>query len=145
MAIPALVTVCGYLQTARQAPEAGGVLLGRYIEGTSDVVVDAVTEPMSRDRRARARFFRHREGHQRTLDAAWEASGGTSAWLGEWHTHPQTDPIPSFIDRADWRRKLLVDRYDEALFFLIAGTERLRMWEGRRFRPIRPLYSQLDG
>ncbi|MEP0548074.1 MAG: Mov34/MPN/PAD-1 family protein [Rhodothermales bacterium] len=132
----ALYAIRRHLQLGLDAAEAGGVLLGRYIAGTADVVVDAVTEPMAGDRRSRARFFRHRRGHQLAIKSAWSESGGTSAWLGEWHTHPEPDPSPSFIDRLDWRRKLTVDRYEEALFFLIAGTDRLRAWEGARHRRV---------
>jgi integrative and conjugative element protein (TIGR02256 family) len=135
----ALDTIRRHLQLRRDAPEAGGVLLGRYIAGTADVVVDAVTEPMAGDRRSRARFFRHRRGHQLAMDAAWSESGRTCAWLGEWHTHPEPDPSPSFVDRIDWRRKLTVDRYEEALFFLVAGTDRLRVWEGARRRRVHAL------
>jgi integrative and conjugative element protein (TIGR02256 family) len=135
----ALEAILRHLQHATDAPEAGGVLLGRYILGTRDVVVDAVTGPMREDRRSRTRFYRHRRGHQVAIECAWEESGGTCAWLGEWHTHPEPMPTPSWVDRADWRRKLLVDRYDEALFFVIAGTTTIRAWEGRWSTRIRPL------
>lgn len=135
----ALGSICRHLQLHPDLPEAGGVLLGRYIAGTTDVVVDMVTEPMTGDCRSRTRFFRHRRGHQRALEAAWAGSGRTCAWLGEWHTHPEPDPSPSIVDRLNWRRKLTFDRYDEALFFLIAGTDRLRVWEGTRRRRTRTL------
>lgn len=138
----ALAAIRRHLQLCPDAPEAGGVLLGRYIAGTADVVVDAVSEPMPHDHRDRMRFFRHRRGHQRAIQAAWSESGGTCTWLGEWHTHPESNPFPSFIDRIEWRRKLTVDRYDEVLFFIIAGTEQLRVWEGGRFRTIHPLHLQ---
>lgn len=145
MTAEAASTIGGHLQHEARAPEGGGVLLGRFIDGTHDVVVDSVTEPMPGDRQSRARFFRHRRGHQAVIDEVWRASGGTTAWLGEWHTHPQRDPVPSWIDRADWRRKLLVDRYDDVLFFLIAGTGRVRIWEGGRFLAIQPLTHLRDG
>ena len=135
----ALAVIARHLQRADDAPEAGGVLLGRRIAGTHDVVVDSATEPMAADRRSRFRFRRHRRGHQLAIDRAWRESGGRSGWLGEWHTHPELDPTPSVVDRADWRRKLVVDRYDESLFFLIAGTGQLRVWEGARRRAVRPL------
>lgn len=138
----ALDSIRHHLQLCPEAPEAGGVLLGRYIAGTTDIIVDAVSEPMPCDRRSRTRFFRHRRGHQLLIQAAWTESNGTCTWLGEWHTHPEADPFPSCVDRLDWRRKLTVDRYDDALLFLIVGVERLRMWEGSRFRTIHPLRLQ---
>lgn len=104
--------------------------MGRYINETRDVVVDAVTEPMRGDQQSRARFFRHRKGHQEAIDEAWKRSLGTTAWLGEWHTHPEPDPHPSSTDIAEWNRKLVADAYPDALFFLIAGTHRIRVWEG---------------
>ena len=136
-----MAAIARHLQHADDAPEAGGVLMGRRIAGTSDVVVDTVTEPMAADHRSRFRFVRHRRGHQLAIDRAWRGSKGRSGWLGEWHTHPEPDPTPSVVDRVDWRRTLLVDRYDESLFFLIAGTDQLRVWEGARLRPVRPLMS----
>lgn len=135
----ALAVIARHVQHAGDAPEAGGVLLGRRIADTFDVVVDAATEPMAADRRSRFRFVRHRRGHQLAIDRAWRRSGGRLGWLGEWHTHPEPDPTPSAVDRLDWRRKLVVDRYDESLFFLIAGTDRLRVWEGTWLRLARPL------
>lgn len=140
----ALAVILRYAQHEPGAPEAGGALLGRYILSTRDVVVDVVTEPMRADRRSRTRFYRHRRGHQAVIERAWAESGGTCAWLGEWHTHPEPVPTPSWVDRADWRRKLLVDRYDEALFFVIAGTASVRAWEGRRARCIRSLLPELS-
>lgn len=126
----ALAQMLKYVQDAPRKLEAGGVLLGRYILGTPDVVVDFVTEPMPGDRRTRTRFFRHQRGHQTTIERTWRESVGTCTWLGEWHSHPESDPEPSCVDCADWRRKLFVDRYDEALFFVIVGTHSVCAWEG---------------
>lgn len=119
-----------FVQDTPSKPEAGGVLLGRYILDTHDVVVDLITEPMPRDLRSRVRFFRHRRGHQIAIDQTWRESSGTCTWLGEWHSHPEHNPSPSFTDHADWRRKLLVDRYDEVLFFVIVGIQNICVWEG---------------
>ena len=130
----ALECIREYVQDEPDKSEAGGVLLGRYIRGTSDVVVDSVTQPSSSDRRERFRFFRARKPHQEQVDAAWATSYGTRVYLGEWHTHPVPEPVPSQIDLFDWRRKLFVDRFDRYLFFLIAGTSEVGIWEGRRYR-----------
>lgn len=122
-----------FAQVSPEAPEAGGVLLGRRIVGRHDVVVDAVTVPMPEDRRSRAGFFRSRRPHQAAVRSAWEKSGGTCHYLGEWHTHPEAVPAPSMIDVLDWRRHLVLDQYMGAsLFFVIVGTATTRVWEGRR-------------
>ena len=131
-----------YVQDEPHQPEAGGVLLGRYILGTSDVIVDRATAPLPRDRQARSRFFRARRRHQDLIDRAWRESGGTCTYLGEWHTHPERIPTPSIIDRLDLRRKLLVDQFSGYLFFVVVGTEAVRAWEGqRRCTSLSPLWT----
>jgi integrative and conjugative element protein (TIGR02256 family) len=128
----ALGVIRSFIQNDRGRPEAGGVLLGRHIHGTADVIVDSVTSPMVGDRAQRLSFFRSRRRHQEAVDRIWDKSHGTCTYLGGWHTHPESDPTPSRVDWLDWRRHLLVDRYTTALFFVIAGTRVVRAWEGRR-------------
>lgn len=130
----ALAVIRRHLQHESHQPEAGGVLLGRHIAGTSDIIVDRATAPMPGDRQSRHRFIRARRRHQQLIDRAWRESGGTCTYLGEWHSHPERVPVPSAVDRLDWRRKLLVDRFSRYLFFIIAGTEEVLAWEGHRRR-----------
>jgi len=132
ISIAAWQTMQGFIQHANNAAEAGGVLLGRHLRDDNAIIVDAVTVPMAGDRRARTRFRRAQRRHQAAIDAAWAASEGTCTYLGEWHTHPEPIPTPSPVDWADWRRRLLHDRYTEPLFFVIVGTTAARAWEGRR-------------
>jgi integrative and conjugative element protein (TIGR02256 family) len=129
---PVVETLRQYVQDNPDRAEAGGVLLGRHILGSDDIVVDEVTTPMPQDRRTRFRFFRSREPHQSRLDDAWARSAGSCTYLGEWHTHPERDPYPSSVDTADWKRKLRDDTYSGVLFFVIVGTEQCRVWEGTR-------------
>jgi integrative and conjugative element protein (TIGR02256 family) len=72
--------------------------------------------------------------HQEQIDLAWKTSAGTSAYLGEWHTHPEDIPSPSFIDLMGWQKKLVFDRIGPDIFFVIVGTAEVRAWEGRLFR-----------
>jgi integrative and conjugative element protein (TIGR02256 family) len=125
-----LRTMRGYLQNSPRKTEAGGVLLGRHIADSLDIVVDDVTVPMRGDRRKRFLFLRAQASHQRVIDRVWRESGGTSAYLGEWHTHPEPVPTPSTVDRNNWRRKLKQDRFDGFVFFVILGTREVRVWEG---------------
>jgi integrative and conjugative element protein (TIGR02256 family) len=121
-----------YIQDAHEKAEAGGILLGRHILGTNDIIVDSVTEPMAGDWRSRSKFLRAREHHQEAIDRAWRESNGTCTYLGEWHTHPEMYPKPSSPDRLDWLRRLLVDQFTEPIFFVIVGTVEIRVWEGLR-------------
>ena len=136
----ALALMRHYVQDVPAKPEAGGVLLGRHILETGDIIVDLITEPMPSDRQGRFRFFRARRSHQAAINRAWRASGGTCTYLGEWHTHPEPHPTPSWIDRQNWQRKVLVDRFTEPIFFVIMGTAETHVWEGRRSRGLIPLH-----
>lgn len=123
----------GYVQNERHKPEAGGVMLGRYILNSRDVVIDKITFPMPDDRATRTTFIRKKRAHQLIIDREWEASGHTCTYLGEWHTHPEAFPSPSSIDTFGWKKKLKKDIFDsDNLFFLIVGTAEMRMWEGHK-------------
>lgn len=129
----ALATMRSYEQHAPDALEAGGLLMGRYLRGGYDIVVDEVTVPQPGDERSRFGFYRYAEGHQPLIDAAWESSGGTCCFLGDWHTHAEPNPTPSPVDVDNWRRMLREDVMDdEACFFVIVGLREIRVWEGNR-------------
>lgn len=133
ISVKALARMWRFIQDHPRKLEAGGVMLGRHILDTADIVVDAVTTPRAVDRRARFRFHRDQRAHQKIIDRAWRESGCTCTYLGEWHTHPEETPMPSVFDLWEWRRKLRQDTYfGEALYFVIVGTKALRVWEGKR-------------
>jgi integrative and conjugative element protein (TIGR02256 family) len=119
------------------AAEAGGVLLGRYIVGCEDIVIDDVTTPFGEDERGRFFFRRSQAPHQAAINERWTASDGRCHYLGEWHTHPESDPHASRTDVGDWKRRLKADIFDaDSLLFIIVGTDVVRLWEGRRTRSV---------
>ena len=108
--------------------EAGGVLLGRHLLDTEDVVVDEVTVPQSSDRRTRFSFFRSKM-HEAIALERWQAEASTLAYLGLWHTHPEDSPTPRSIDRSDWKQAVSRDTFEgNRLFFPIVGTACIRVW-----------------
>ncbi|MBL8355475.1 MAG: Mov34/MPN/PAD-1 family protein [Delftia acidovorans] len=108
--------------------EAGGVLLGRHLLDSRDLVVDEVSTPQATDRRGRCSFFRSSK-HEQVARQRWLDEHSTSAYLGLWHTHPERDPTPSSVDRRDWQQAVAADTYEgDRLFFPIVGTHRLRIW-----------------
>ena len=130
----AISQMLAYVQERKCKPEAGGVLIGRYIRNSLDIIIDEVTVPMKGDRRQRFRFWRARKRHQQVLDQFWVKSGGTSNYLGEWHTHPEDIPTPSNTDIKNWKRHLKQDIFSgDALFFIILGISYLRIWEGNKY------------
>lgn len=110
------------------AREAGGILMGRHLLDSHDLVVDDVSTPQDSDRRGRCNFFRSRK-HELVAHQRWLQEHNTSAYLGLWHTHPERDPAPSSVDRGDWQQAVANDTYEgDRLFFPIVGTHRIRVW-----------------
>jgi len=116
-----LARLLAHTQEDSTAPEAGGILMGRRILDSGDVVVDMVTEPFPTDQRGRFKFVRFPEGHQQALDQEWSESGGAVSYLGEWHTHPAPTSVPSAKDCRNWRQ--LEHSSLQRLIFLILGTD----------------------
>lgn len=119
--------------------EAGGVMMGRHLLDSHDVVVDEVSTPQDTDRRSRFNFFRSRK-HEQVARQRWLHEHSTSAYLGLWHTHPERDPTPSSVDRHDWENAVANDVYEGSrLFFPIVGTECIRVWTKTRRGAIKEL------
>lgn len=126
-----------YAQIDKHIHEAGGILLGRYLLDTNDVMVDQITVPAKSDKRNRRSFIRETAFHQEAVDQVWKASNGTCHYLGEWHTHPEQKPAPSPIDTANWNRLLIHYQEDpDPLYFIIVGTKDISAWQGHK-KPIR--------
>ena len=52
-------------------------------------------------------------------------------FIGEWHTHPQVDPIPSQVDLYSMRDSFLKSKHElEAFVLIIVGTKSpsLSLW-----------------
>jgi integrative and conjugative element protein (TIGR02256 family) len=136
-----MLSMLKHAQRDPGALEAGGVLLGRELLVTGDLVVDAITTPMPGDVRTRTSFFRSAPLHQRHILEAWRGSAGTCGYLGEWHTHAEARPTPSRVDRSEWSRRLVEDVVGARLsLFVIVGTQALGAWIGdRQSRSVRLL------
>jgi integrative and conjugative element protein (TIGR02256 family) len=112
------------------APESGGVLLGRIIERSNDVIVDEITEPSRLDKAGRFFFRRARAPAQERIQQAWHETRGTRNYLGEWHSHPEPDPSPSPHDARDWLRLCAEARFEQSfLLFIIVGQRTMGLWE----------------
>ncbi len=120
-----------FRQLKASALEAGGVLMGRFIQDNNHIAIDFITEPMMGDIRKRLFYFRSATRHQAIVDRVWSESESTCTYLGEWHTHPEDDPSPSSVDLSGWQRKLSQNPNGRnTLIFVIVGRHRLRIWEG---------------
>ena len=120
-----------YRQYSQSDMEAGGMLLGRFIIESEDIVIDYVTTPMKHDKRKRTFFHRSNRGHKGILKKIWKQSNGTCNYIGEWHTHPELIPFPSEFDFEQWKKILKKTKCDcEKLFFIVVGLKSVRAWQG---------------
>lgn len=106
--------------------EAGGILLGFY--RGPHVQIMRCTTPLPADRRLWNRFERRDPGHQEEATRRWRDSGRTMTYVGEWHTHPEAKPTPSFIDKRNWR-KIARRHTTGPLVFAIRGVSGWWWWE----------------
>ena len=120
--------LCEFRQSTAGAKEAGGILLG-FRRGKHMHLVD-MTGPMPKDRRRRTYFDRRDSGHQRYALRRWHESAHKIDYLGDWHTHPEENPTPSWLDRIEWWR--LLRGRTTSLLFCIVGTRSMWMGAGAR-------------
>lgn len=112
--------------------EAGGVILGRYLDGCA-IVADAATEPGPADIREPRNFHRLDDSHQEQINDAWHRSGGSLNYLGEWHTHSEPVPVPSAMDlgawAGNWRDARATSGGDAPILGVIVGQTHIGVWE----------------
>jgi integrative and conjugative element protein (TIGR02256 family) len=102
--------------------ETGGILIG-YTDGQSVVVVKA-TGPGPKAKRSRTRLERDVEYVQRQLDDAEKALGSKGRYVGEWHSHLESDPKPSGRDLESMCGIADAPNYEtQCPAMIIAGTD----------------------
>lgn len=114
-----------YRQMNSSSSEAAGVLIGERRE--SHMVVHEISEPGEGDIRRRCFVDRRGPHHQVAVDEAFTRSSGRLQYLGEWHTHPEDQPVPSAVDLRTWRRHLVAQ---ESMVLLIIG--RKDIWAAKK-------------
>ena len=129
-------------QTAPDAAESFGVLMGTTSVDRREIWIERVTTPMAQDRRTRFAFALRDPGHQRTVCGMFSCSGGRAIYLGTWHTHPEPVPTPSGIDWNDWVACLRANR-GRPLAFVLVGTDKVRVFVRARWR-FRPLSEECE-
>ncbi len=119
----AIETFSQHIQFQDNDNEAGGILLGS-VHGPH-MLVDQATVPTEYDKRFRCLFERMPVGHETIAINRWTTSKGTIRYLGEWHTHPEDNPSPSSIDRAEWYQLAVKRRDKRPLLAVIVGRKSL--------------------
>ena len=105
--------------------EAGGVLLGGFIENENRYVITDISTPDGSEKCGRTFFVRDYVRAQRIIDWHWKESGGKINYLGEWHTHCCCNPKPSSVDE-ELLKMVIEDRSNvwNEVFLLIYGQNK---------------------
>lgn len=114
----------GRVERGPSSRETGGILIGSY--RGNHIEVSGFTTPYPQDRRTFALFDRIDPLHQSIAMKTWQHSGGTDTYIGEWHTHPEASPSPSWLDKRTWKK--LITRSHAPMIFAIGGWNEI--WWG---------------
>ena len=102
--------------------ESGGILLGSVVK--KHVIIDKASTPGERDKRGIAFFHRNKGRAQSLIDKAFLKSEGQQIYLGEWHTHREQTPSPSFIDNCEIRRAYKKSKLNiGCMVYIIVGNK----------------------
>lgn len=113
-----VVTTLKQWRQDKWKPEAGGILIGFCRPPHLHII--ACTTPMKHDKRSRFGFSRIDPGHMTTAHRYWKHTNGQAYYLGDWHTHPEENPTPSFIDKLGWK-KMKKSGSGQDVIFVIVG------------------------
>ncbi len=89
--------VAAMVAATRKRPdrETGGILIGRYSSDLTVAWVEAITDEPWDSRAGRTWFVRGTAGLKKLLKNFWRDG---RHYIGEWHSHPNYNPDPSFPD-----------------------------------------------
>lgn len=105
--------------------ENGGVLLGKYSKKNNTYIITNVSTTSSKDRKGRYFFIRSKKQAQIIIDKLWKDSKGEINYLGEWHTHDEKYPTPSWTDQKLVKQMINNKNIEiENVFMLILGRNK---------------------
>lgn len=117
-----------YIDNCNFVIESGGIIVGKLNPAEKQVIATDITVPQIADKCTKNRYIRAELGHQEIMDNLWKESGFVKTYIGEWHTHNQRVPQPSWIDRRNWLQISKRKQNSAWLFFVIVGTEQIGVW-----------------
>jgi integrative and conjugative element protein (TIGR02256 family) len=120
----AMAVLRSHVQTG-QRPESGGILLGTVHD--HGMLITHATAPSKFDRQFPFFFLRSPLGHRAFAQRLWRESGGTTRYLGDWHTHPEDVPTPSGIDLREWQKLALARNDNRPALSVIVGRHALHV------------------
>lgn len=107
-------------QHRRFSSEAGGQLFARIVAGRLDI--EEITGPRQTDRRSLFGYEPDRSAERAEIKAQFRRG---LHFVGDWHTHRQAIPTPSYVDLENVREIVTKSEHDlPGILMVIAGTAR---------------------
>ncbi|MEC2346028.1 Mov34/MPN/PAD-1 family protein [Paenibacillus barengoltzii] len=102
--------------------ETGGILIGKYSEDGTKAIVRKNTGPPQDSKHGSHSFYRGIKDLALLLSNLWSSTG--EFYLGEWHFHPNSWPIPSLTDKKQMKMIANDTRYHcpEPILYIIGGN-----------------------
>lgn len=121
----ALALMLGCTVESREL-ETGGILIGKYCEDHCIAVIEEATPVPPDSTRNGSSFVRGTSGLRSRLREAWQRG---SYYLGEWHSHPKSKPLPSDTDKATLASIASNPNMHctNPVLFIIGGEERMHV------------------
>lgn len=125
-----------FKQSNNEDKEKGGVLMGELYPSLNKAVV---TNVLYLELNNSSRFDLHLDvkGLQEEMNEIWEKSEGKITYLGDWHTHPENKPKPSFTDYSTFIKNFYLSEFDQNfMIYVIVGKKALwcKVFNGYFFR-----------
>lgn len=101
--------------------ETGGILIGLYSEDRTTANIRNISGPPQGSRHGRRSFYRGAKNLASWLSELWTSTG--EFYLGEWHFHPASWPIPSPTDIEQMKCIAKDAKYHcpEPILFIVGG------------------------
>lgn len=117
-----------FLQNKPFINESGGVLLGYKVKKQDVIIIDDLSLPDKKDESSVVKFIRKSISHILKIK---KASLDNSFCIGNWHTHPVSNPYPSLTDLSTWKEELFKCKSSFGFqVYIICGIDGFRVWLG---------------
>jgi len=108
--------------------EAGGLLFAEFC--LPKIIIKEATRPHRKDKRSRYGFIPFRNIQKKLILQRFDLG---FHFIGEWHTHPEDDPLPSSLDLNSMHDSFIKSKHELNFFvMIIAGSHKpgLCLWIG---------------
>lgn len=111
--------------------ERGGILMGELYPKSQQIIISKAIEVPAESSGSYS-YAMDVKAAKRIMAKVWKHSGRVTTYLGDWHTHPQSSPSPSFTDRITFTRNFReTDVPHGLLIYIVVGNHSQKwLWVG---------------